>query len=167
VSFCLSSSGLDWQKRKQFRLSIPGGPQTVPFPLPLLTLSPPSPSIRPPPRIYLAASARRPPTVAGRRSRPIKFRGEKFGGVPITEDVEQNVQVPQGGGRGIRIGPQGLPLHHRRALRLRLGLMDAPPRKLQGTRLAPFSPLATLHRGQADETRIPEEATVSLARFIR
>ncbi|KAG8078314.1 hypothetical protein GUJ93_ZPchr0007g3059 [Zizania palustris] len=37
-----------------------------------------------------------------------------------------------GGGRGIRIRHQGLPLHHWRALRLRMGLLDAPPRHLQG-----------------------------------
>ena len=90
-----------------------------------------------PPRIYLAASARRPPTAARSQSRrTVRRAGIRRGS--CTGGVEQNVQVPKGGGRGIRIGPQGLPLLHRRALRLRLGLMDAPPRHLQGTPALPF-----------------------------
>ena len=67
-----------------------------------------------------------------------RWAAREFGAGSCTGGVEQNVQVPKGGGRGIRIGPQGLPLLHRRALRLRLGLMDAPPRHLQGTPALPF-----------------------------
>ena len=80
-----------------------------------------------------------------------------------TGGVEQNVQVPKGGGRGIRIGPQGLPLLHRRALRLRLGLMDAPPRHLQGTPALPF-PFAP-DRSDPPWGRA-EAFTVSLIRFV-
>ena len=115
-----------------------------------------------PPRIYLAASARRPPTAARSQSRrTVRRAGIRRGS--CTGGVEQNVQVPKGGGRGIRIGPQGLPLLHRRALRLRLGLMDAPPRHLQGTPALPF-PFAP-DRSDPPWGRA-EAFTVSLIRFV-
>lgn len=50
----------------------------------------------------------------------------------IRRSIEGSTSVNQNVGRGIRSGPQGLPVHHWRALRLRVGLLDAPPRHLQG-----------------------------------
>lgn len=115
---CLSSCRLSHEsnhrpgvKAQIFLRCLPGGPPSLPFfpfsphPLPRRYTSPPA-------RIYLAASARRSPTEARRQSRRTKRR-TKFDGGSSTGGVVQNVQVPQGGGRGIRIGPQGLPLHHR------------------------------------------------------
>lgn len=107
------------------------------FPLPLTSAHPPGRYFSTAPDLprRVGGQAHPPPRGGNRGGR--SAAPEFYGGL-IARGVEQNVQVPQGGGRGIRIGPQGLPLHHRRALRLCLGLMGAPPRHLQGTPSASF-----------------------------
>ena len=152
------------QKCKYFLLPLAGRPLShrAGFPLPLPLTSPSSTLLldRPGSTSPRRRAGHPPPRGAYRGGR---WAAREFGAGSCTGGVEQNVQVPKGGGRGIRIGPQGLPLLHRRALRLRLGLMDAPPRHLQGTPALPF-PFAP-DRSDPPWGRA-EAFTVSLIRFV-